>query len=70
MGKVWVLRSLPPETLQNMPRWVFASSCVSLPLEIGHLSHQLTYGQGSGIFTPTHVYPLLFFYFNGLSLSV
>ena len=35
-----------------MLRWVFTTSCVSLLLEIGHLSNELTHGQGSGIFTP------------------
>ena len=37
--KEWVLRSLSPETLQSMPCWVFTTSCVSLLLEIGHLSN-------------------------------
>ena len=40
------------ETLQSMLRSVFTASCVSLLLEIGHLSNKLTHGHGSGIFTP------------------
>ena len=41
-----------PETLQSMHRWIFSTSCVSLLLEIRHLSNWLTHnGQGSGFFT-------------------
>ena len=44
-SKERVLCSLSPRTLQSMPRWVFITSCVSLLLEIGPLSHKLTHGQ-------------------------
>ena len=43
-SKKWVLRSLSPETLQSMLRWASTTSCVSLLLEIGRLSSQLTHG--------------------------